>query len=91
METILQSIDLIDSEPDWHELKTLRTELREARLKNSLPRQEELAELAIGYCIEILTTWKKRCTCDMQYSTDEERQKAFQKLVEQSYVKPAKG
>ena len=44
-----------------------------------LPRQEELDELAIGFCIEILTTWKKRCTCDLQYSTDEERQKAFRK------------
>ena len=90
METILQSIDIIDSEPDRLGFKTLRTELREARLKNSLPRQEELAELAIGYCIEILTNWKNHCTCDMQYSTEEQRQKAFQKRGGGKLCQPCK-
>ena len=81
MATILQSIDSVSLECDplRLDIKALRTELREARLKNLLPRQEELSELAIGYCIEILTNWKNHCTCDIQYAPEELRKKAFQK------------
>ena len=79
METLLQTNDLPDTDPGRLDLKALRNELRNAHLKNSLPRQRELAELSIDLCIEILTTWKDRCTCDMQYVTEQERQKSFRK------------
>lgn len=44
-------------------VKAYRNELRRARVHASLPKQDELAELAIGTCFKILSEREEKCQC----------------------------
>lgn len=44
-------------------VKAYRNELRRARVHASLPRQDELAKIAIDTCIDILSNREARCMC----------------------------
>ena len=48
-------------------VKAYRDELRRARIDASLPKQDELAYLAISTCYDILSGMKTSCRCDRNY------------------------